>query len=127
MFTCETILQKPFKCIDASKTGPHYRDNSNMFLRPFLAGQIYLVKYMGLPTICTILARTETDVVWFGGTVSVDVFNSLIICYLGHRSHVFGIWLPWAKIAPTLLVNDLPEKTSNSRTFWRVTRSEIEV
>jgi hypothetical protein len=72
MFTNERIQDKPSLGTNASRTGPHYRAAEVRQIRPYLPGQIYLVKYMGLPVIVTILARTDTTVTWFARTESIN-------------------------------------------------------
>jgi len=126
IFTNETILTNPAHGVDAQKLAPQYRAAHNPALRPFLPGQLYLIKYMGLPTICTIWDRTDTTITWACGEVSVNVFNAQVICYLGYRKSLFGYWLPWARIDPKLLVNDLPVGVSNDPAFWNLSQSELD-
>jgi hypothetical protein len=126
MFTNEPIQDKPALGTNAARTGSHYRAAEVRQIHPYLPGQIYLAKYMGLPVIVTILARTDTTVTWFARTESINRFNAHLICYLGYRASLLGMWwLPWAHINPTLVVSDMPVSVSNDPEFWKVTEAQM--
>ena len=120
----EKIHQRPDEGRDASKHAPQYLNNG-VAPKPFLPGQLYLIRHMGIPSVCTILERGSDTVRWYGGEDSLRVFNMRIICYLGHRASLFGFWLPWAKLRPTLLCNDLPDEIANNRSLWCITHYDM--
>ena len=126
IFTSEKIWQKPSLGVNARKYAPQTCLPSSQLLLPFLPGQLYLIKFMGLPTVSTVTSRSENSVTWWGGTLSVEEFNSRVICYLGYRASLFGCWLPWADVEPTLLINDLPRTIANDAKFWTVEHDPLD-
>lgn len=128
LLSFDRIRQKPSRGTDASKTMPHYREAADLVLRPFLPGQVYLVKDFGGAVVSTILDRSDTTVTVTedGKEETLNRFNMRVVSYLGHRASVFGIWLPWIILQPRILVNDLSPSAYNDPGFWSITRDDVQ-
>lgn len=86
---------------------------------PFQPGEVYLVRYMTLPTIVTVRARTASDVsVWFG-LLDVEDFNERVLFKLGTRARLLGLWLPFVRCRPErVFANGMPDGLGSNQAFW---------
>jgi hypothetical protein len=86
---------------------------------PFQLGELYVVRYMGQPTVVTVLRRTNLRVYVWWGALSDEEFNERVLFKLGKRSKFLGMWLPWAKCSPqTVLAYGLPDALGADFDFW---------
>lgn len=67
---------------------------------PFQPGEVYVVRYMTVPTVVTVTARTHSSVsVWFA-TMDTEAFNERVLFKLGKRARFLGVWMPFLKVDP---------------------------
>lgn len=93
--------------------------------QPFQIGELFVVKYMTIPTVVTVLNRTAEGVTTWNGTESIDFFNRRVLFKLGHRARLFGIWLPWAIVDPQRVINlHLDDALGTDQAFWTVKKVE---
>lgn len=85
----------------------------------FRPGEIFVMKYMGLPTVVTVLARTADKVsLWFGD-VSPELLNQRVLFRMGKRARFLGMWMPWARVNPQRVVAlDLADNLGTDQAFW---------
>lgn len=87
---------------------------------PFQPGEVYLVRYMTTPTMVTILARKGDMVTTWNATETVEQFNARVICLMGRRPRLLGVFLPWVKLQPERVIrHDLPDGVGTNYAFWR--------
>jgi hypothetical protein len=90
---------------------------------PFNPGELYLVRYMALPTVVTVLSIKDGMVTTWNATETQEQFNARVICKVGERSRVFGFFLPWAHVSPARHVHlDTSDALGASDKFWNVAR-----
>lgn len=93
-------------------------------LLPFKPGELYLVRYMSGPTVMTVQSVKDDMVTTWGATETFEQFNARIICRLGQRPCVLGVFLPWVQIAPVRHLHlDVTDALGTDDTFWKVTRA----
>jgi len=103
----------------------HRRSKVKLVGRPFLQGELYVTKYMGLPTVVTVLDRTpDTVTLWFG-TITVEEFNQRVLFRMGRRCRFLGMWLPWARCQPERIIElELDDSLGSNARFWN-NRNEV--
>jgi hypothetical protein len=86
---------------------------------PFQPGEVFMVRYMGLPTIVTVQRRTEEHVkVWFN-SMTAEEFNQRILVKLGKRARFLGFWLPVVVCEPTkVFAHGLAKAFGDDFDFW---------
>jgi hypothetical protein len=87
IFTNETISQPPPTKATVAPDG-------------VCVGDLYVINYMRIPTVATVISCEESSVSWWGARESVEKFQSRMICKLGRRSSLLRWWLPWACLLP---------------------------
>jgi len=86
---------------------------------PFQPGELYVMKYMGLPSVVTVLARTPDAVTLWFGTLEVEELNQRVLFRLGRRCKFLGIWLPWARCKPERVIElGLDDSLGTNNQFW---------
>jgi hypothetical protein len=96
-----------------SRTPTHQED------LPFQPGELYVMKYMGLPTVVTVLARTPDAVTLWFGTLEVEELNQRVLFRLGRRCKFLGMWLPLARCQPERVVAlGLEDNLGTNSSFW---------
>jgi len=94
---------------------------------PFQPGEVFMIRYMAVPTMVTVVARhpnvVETNLV----TVPVDRFDQCVLFRLGRRRRVLGIWLPWLQCKPERVIHLKlgDESVSMDDEFWRNRRCSL--
>ncbi len=86
----------------------------------FLPGELYIMRFMRTPTVVTVLARTNDEVVTWTGRHTVEAFNQRVLMRLGRRRRFLGIWLPWITLDPSrVIAYGLADSLGTDQDFWR--------
>lgn len=86
---------------------------------PFQPGELYVMKYMGLPTVVTVLARTPDKVTLWFGAIDAEELNQRVLFRLGRRCKFVGFWLPWARCKPERVIElGLSDSLGTNNLFW---------
>jgi hypothetical protein len=89
--------------------------------QPFQPGEVFMIRYMAMPTVVTVVARrdgvVETDLV----TVAVDRFDQCVLFRMGRRRRILGVWLPWLSCAPERVIHLAlgDDSAGMDQNFWR--------
>lgn len=87
---------------------------------PFQPGEVYVVRYMTIPTEVTVSGRSKDVVSTFMGDMSVEEFNSRVLFSLGRRSRFLGLWMPWVRVDMKRVMRfELPPNLGTDDRFWR--------
>jgi hypothetical protein len=91
---------------------------------PFNPGELYLVRYMGQPTLVTVQSVKDGMVTTWSATETLEQFNDRVICRLGQRPSFLGMFMPWVRLDPTRHLHlDVSEALGTNSSFWNVTRA----
>jgi hypothetical protein len=86
---------------------------------PFQPGELYVMKYMGLPTVVTVLARSPDQVTLWFGAIDIEELNQRVLFRLGRRCKCLGMWLPWARCKPERVIElGLSDSLGTDNLFW---------
>lgn len=73
--------------------------------QPFQPGEVYMIRYMTVPTLVTVVARTPNVVETNLFSVSVDRFDQCVLFRMGRRRRLLGMWLPWLRCEPERIIH----------------------
>lgn len=87
---------------------------------PYQPGDVFLVKFMAGPMLVTVSNASESTVKLWYGEETIEQFERRLICRIGMRSHMFGVWLPFVVVDPVRRPRSLHKSVISSAEFWTV-------